>query len=137
MRYCSTKRIAHWFHSEAEKFWDIVPDSVLCHGAELEREKRRLREMESQEKAEMEKKRAKSNSCCGRAFKDVSGRWLPIDPIARYSLKNSLKISNRPRCPIGFVNTCNAICYAGSSSKRAYLRFLQGKPAVGFEPTTC
>ena len=59
---------------EAEKFWDIVRDSVLCHGAELEREKRRLREMELQEKAEMEKKRAKSNSCCGRAFKDVSGR---------------------------------------------------------------
>jgi hypothetical protein len=42
---------------EAEKFWDIVPDSVLCHRAELEREKRRLWEMELQEKAEMEKKR--------------------------------------------------------------------------------
>jgi hypothetical protein len=67
---------------EAERFWGIVPDSVLCQRAELEREKRRLREMELQQKArDGEKSGAKSNSCCGRAFKNVSGRWLPIDPI--------------------------------------------------------
>ena len=29
----------------------------------------------------MEKKRAESKSCCGRAFRDVSGRKVPIDPI--------------------------------------------------------
>jgi len=48
---------------DSEKFWDIVPDSVLG------------------QRDEMEKKLAESESCCGRALKDVSGKWVPIDPI--------------------------------------------------------
>ena len=47
---------------DSEKFWDIVPDSVLG------------------QRDEMEKKLAESESCCGRALKDVSGKWVPIDP---------------------------------------------------------
>lgn len=37
--------------------------------------------MELQQKDEMEKKWAESESNCGRAIRDVSGKWIPVDPV--------------------------------------------------------
>ena len=34
-----------------------------------------------QKRDEAEKKRAESESLCGRAVKDHSGKWIPVEPI--------------------------------------------------------
>lgn len=48
----------------AERFWDILPDAVL------------------NQRDEVARIRAEAESCCGQAYKDASGMWLPIDPLS-------------------------------------------------------
>jgi len=66
---------------EAEKYWNIVPDSVVRQRAELEQERRCLEEAKLRERDEAEKRWAEVDSNCGRAVRDASGRWVPLDPL--------------------------------------------------------
>jgi integrase len=61
-------------YEDAARYFEIVPKSV-------EEERKLAEECRLTALDEAERKCAESNSCCGRAFKDSSGKWLPIGPL--------------------------------------------------------
>jgi integrase len=63
---------------EAEKFWDIVPDSVLRQLADQDRERRFLEKRKLLERDKAEKEEAEMESNVGKAVKGEDGHWHPF-----------------------------------------------------------
>jgi hypothetical protein len=63
---------------EAEKFWNIVPDYVSRHQAELEEQRRIFEKAELLKRDAAEKEEAEMQSNVGKAMEGEDGRWHPV-----------------------------------------------------------
>jgi site-specific recombinase XerD len=63
---------------EAERFWDILPDSVLRQLADQDRERRFLEKRKLLERDKAEKEEAEMESNVGKAIKGEDGHWHPV-----------------------------------------------------------
>ena len=59
---------------DASGYFEILPRRV--EDARKLEEERKSRELDASERAN-----AEAESCCGKAFKDVSGKWVPVEPV--------------------------------------------------------